>query len=429
MEPQHNGSSNRSGPGEGTLLPYTPLETALILLAVLTMAFVTLMGNILVVMAVCTSRALRAPQNLFVVSLAVADILVATLIIPFSLANEVMDYWCFGNLWCRLYLSLDVLFCTSSIMHLCAISLDRYWAVTRAARYNLKRSPRRVKITIACIWVIAALVALPPLFKTSPEDNVCLLHDDTWYVLASCTASFFAPCFIMVAVYCRIYHVAKHRNSAIIAARRASHPTFKSVGKHDTRTVSTQQYFEEGPNKVLEHSQLARVQPNLPRLSWERRLEEMGSSGAGPCRTPRLSWSMPNCQQKRRSRDMSFSSGQQRRRSRDMSFSSGQQRRRSRDMSFSSHRLMQARERRFTFVLAFIIGAFVLCWFPFFFMYSLESVLGKDCCISRTLFKFFFWIGYCNSSFNPIIYTIFNRDFRKAFQHLLCQADPLRHLK
>ncbi|XP_042307760.1 alpha-2Db adrenergic receptor-like [Sceloporus undulatus] len=396
MEPQQNGTGNLSERVPASL-PYSPLATALILMAVLTVALVTLMGNVLVVLAVYTSRALRAPQNLFLVSLAAADILVATLIIPFSLANEIMDYWCFGNLWCRLYLSLDVLFCTASIMHLCAISLDRYWAVTRAARYNLKRSPRRVKGMIAAVWAIAAFVSLPPLFKSTHEDQVCLLHDDTWYVLASCTASFYAPCLIMVAVYCRIYHVAKHRNSVVIAARRMSYPNLISVAKCDASRVSIQQHSGEVQSAVLEHSQLAHAQPGLPRLSRQWRVEELGNSGARLRRAPRLSWSM----------------------------SSSQQHRRSRDMSVSTNRLMQARERRFTFALAFIIGAFVLCWFPFFFTYSLESVLGKDCCISKPLFKFFFWIGYCNSSFNPIIYTVFNRDFRRAFQHLLSRADPL----
>nr|1HLL_A Chain A, ALPHA-2A ADRENERGIC RECEPTOR [synthetic construct]1HOF_A Chain A, ALPHA-2A ADRENERGIC RECEPTOR [synthetic construct] len=32
---------------------------------------------------------------------------------------------------------------TSSIVHLCAISLDRYWSITQAIEYNLKRTPRR----------------------------------------------------------------------------------------------------------------------------------------------------------------------------------------------------------------------------------------------------------------------------------------------
>ncbi|XP_077780797.1 alpha-2Da adrenergic receptor-like [Podarcis muralis] len=394
MEPQQNGSGNQSdqAPAE---LPHSPLGMALILVAVLVMALVTLLGNVLVVLAVYTSRALRAPQNLFLVSLAVADILVATLVIPFSLANEVMGYWCFGGFWCSLYLSLDVLFCTASIMHLCAISLDRYWAVTRAARYNLKRSPRRVKCMIGAVWAISALVSLPPLFKSTHQDQLCLLHDDTWYVLASCTASFYAPCLIMVAVYCRIYHVARHRNSVVIAARRVSYPNLITAAKCDARRVSTQ-HPGEAQNAGSEHGQLPHPQPSLPRLSRQWRAEEIGNSARSQ-RTPRLSWSVPSSRQQRRSRDMSV----------------------------STNRLVQARERRFTFVLAFIIGAFVLCWFPFFFTYSLESVLGEGCCISKPLFKFFFWIGYCNSSFNPIIYTVFNRDFRRAFQQLLSRADPL----
>lgn len=391
MEPLCNASSNQSC-GAPPRLPYSPLATALILMAVLTVALTTLMGNVLVVLAVYTSRALRAPQNLFLVSLAVADILVATLIIPFSLANEVMGYWCFGHLWCSLYLSLDVLFCTASIMHLCAISLDRYWAVTRAARYNLKRSPLRVKCMIGAVWAIAALVSLPPLFKSTSRVWECQLHDDTWYVLASCTASFYAPCLIMVAVYCRIYHVAKHRNSIVLAARRASHPTLITAIKCDTLQTNTQPTGE-----VLEQGQLSLPLPGLPRPSQQWKVEEASNSSSRPQKAQRLSWSIPSSRQHRRSRDLSI----------------------------STNRLMQVRERRFTFVLAVIIGAFVLCWFPFFFMYSLESIFGEDCCISRTLFKFFFWIGYCNSSLNPIIYTVFNRDFRRAFQNLLSRACQL----
>ncbi|NXK18648.1 ADA2B protein, partial [Arenaria interpres] len=97
------------------------------------------------------------------VSLAAADILVATLIIPFSLANELLGYWYFEKTWCEIYLALDVLFCTSSIVHLCAISLDRYWSVTRAIEYNAKRTPRRIKCSIFIVWTIAAVISLPPL--------------------------------------------------------------------------------------------------------------------------------------------------------------------------------------------------------------------------------------------------------------------------
>ncbi|KAL0970369.1 hypothetical protein UPYG_G00241060 [Umbra pygmaea] len=100
-------------------------------------------------------------------------------------------------------------------------------------------------------------------------------------------------------------------------------------------------------------------------------------------------------------------------------FASRRKRRRS---SASRKKVSQAREKRFTFVLAVVMGVFVVCWFPFFFSYSLHGVCGDACKIPDTLFKFFFWIGYCNSSLNPAIYTIFNQDFRRAFQKILCKS-------
>ncbi|XP_024120842.1 alpha-2Db adrenergic receptor isoform X2 [Oryzias melastigma] len=70
------------------LPPHSQVASAFIMLVVGVIILGTVVGNVLVVVAVFTSRALRAPQNLFLVSLASADILVATLVIPFSLANE-----------------------------------------------------------------------------------------------------------------------------------------------------------------------------------------------------------------------------------------------------------------------------------------------------------------------------------------------------
>ncbi|KAJ8416468.1 hypothetical protein AAFF_G00357560 [Aldrovandia affinis] len=96
--------------------------------------------------------------------------------------------------------------------------------------------------------------------------------------------------------------------------------------------------------------------------------------------------------------------------------------RRKRRNTASRNKISQAREKRFTFVLAVVMGVFVVCWFPFFFSYSLYGVCREACEIPDTLFKFFFWIGYCNSSLNPVIYTIFNQDFRRAFQKILCKS-------
>ncbi|KAI9543423.1 Alpha-2 adrenergic receptor [Dissostichus eleginoides] len=382
----------------------------------------TVVGNILVVIAVLTSRALKAPQNLFLVSLATADILVATLVMPFSLANELMGYWYFGKVWCGIYLALDVLFCTSSIVHLCAISLDRYWSVTQAVEYNLKRTPKRIKCIIIIVWLISAFISSPPLISIDSNKDLsslpqCELNDDTWYILSSSIASFFAPCIIMVLVYIRIYQVAKTRTRTMSGKiRRPDGVTQTENGlskatspyhgerenghcqcppTHSERTVTIMQHTEDGDMEESSSSEGKGHKPQQQEDSLKAKRASQKKISKQCSRIARVS---------NKSMDL-FTSRRKRRRS-----------------SFARKKVSQAREKRFTFVLAVVMGVFVVCWFPFFFSYSLRGVCRDSCKIPDPLFKFFFWIGYCNSSLNPAIYTIFNRDFRRAFQKILCKS-------
>lgn len=84
--------TSSSSPRSPPLPPHSQVASVFIVLVVSVIILGTVVGNVLVVVAVFTSRALRPPQNLFLVSLASADILVATLVIPFSLANEVRKH-------------------------------------------------------------------------------------------------------------------------------------------------------------------------------------------------------------------------------------------------------------------------------------------------------------------------------------------------
>ncbi|CAG5116990.1 unnamed protein product [Candidula unifasciata] len=80
-------------------------------------------------------------------------------------------------------------------------------------------------------------------------------------------------------------------------------------------------------------------------------------------------------------------------------------------------KLAKARERRATVVLGLVMAAFILCWLPFFALYLASAFCPG--CFPDMVFSVFFWIGYCNSALNPIIYTVFNRDFRRAFQKII----------
>lgn len=77
------------------------------------------------------------------------------------------------------------------------------------------------------------------------------------------------------------------------------------------------------------------------------------------------------------------------------------------------------RERKAAKTLAIITGAFVVCWLPFFIM-ALVMPLCQDCVINEYVSSFFLWLGYFNSTLNPIIYTVFSPEFRLAFTKMIC---------
>ena len=85
----------------------------------------------------------------------------------------------------------------------------------------------------------------------------------------------------------------------------------------------------------------------------------------------------------------------------------------------SKRKLARARERRATLILGIVMASFIGCWLPFFSIYPLSLLFDLD--VPDSLFAVIFWLGYCNSALNPVIYTIFNREFRAAFVGILCR--------
>uniref|UniRef100_A0A8C4RD05 Alpha-2B adrenergic receptor n=1 Tax=Erpetoichthys calabaricus TaxID=27687 RepID=A0A8C4RD05_ERPCA len=392
--------------------------TAAIATIVTFMILFTIFGNVLVIIAVLTSRSLKAPQNLFLVSLAAADILVATLIIPFSLANELMGYWYFKTVWCEIFLALDVLFCTSSIVHLCAISLDRYWSVSQAIEYNSKRTPRRIKGIILTVWLISATISFPPLISMNKKKMQqgdgrpqCELNNENWYILSSSIGSFFVPCVIMILVYIRIYQIAKQRTRQLPAPAAVSlYPvTGREEGLLQMQTQGSPPQ-QDGPGENIDNSTSSSDQCADDGQKVEGKADCSASTGSPPCKNT-VHKDFPQTSV-RFGETMTTSKGETFLVKRAKTVTPNTLRRKA----------MLNREKRFTFVLAVVIGVFVVCWFPFFFSYSLTAICPQSCRVPDPVFKFFFWIGYCNSSLNPVIYTIFNQDFRRAFKKILCQT-------
>ncbi|KAK6301418.1 hypothetical protein J4Q44_G00274710 [Coregonus suidteri] len=108
------------------ILNYDKMEKVFIggLLTMLTL--LTICGNLLVVISVCFVKKLRQPSNYLIVSLAVADLSIALAVMPFvSITDLIGGQWVFGQVFCNVFIAMDVMCCTASIMTLCVISIDR----------------------------------------------------------------------------------------------------------------------------------------------------------------------------------------------------------------------------------------------------------------------------------------------------------------
>ncbi|XP_074447844.1 5-hydroxytryptamine receptor 7 isoform X4 [Larus michahellis] len=117
--------ANDSQCGE-QILSYGNVEKVVIGAVLSLITLLTIAGNCLVVISVCFVKKLRQPSNYLIVSLALADLSVALAVMPFvSVTDLIGGEWIFGRLFCNVFIAMDVMCCTASIMTLCVISIDR----------------------------------------------------------------------------------------------------------------------------------------------------------------------------------------------------------------------------------------------------------------------------------------------------------------
>ncbi|KAG5845804.1 hypothetical protein ANANG_G00143080 [Anguilla anguilla] len=166
---------------------------------------IIILGNVLVCLSVLTERSLKTATNYFIVSLAVADLLLAVLVLPLYVYSEFLGgIWTLNTYICDALMTMDVMLCTASILNLCAISVDRYIAVVVPLKYNRNQFSVRQLVLIAATWILSFVVASPVIFGLNRvpgrDASVCKLEDDNFVVYSS-VCSFFVPCPVMLLLY------------------------------------------------------------------------------------------------------------------------------------------------------------------------------------------------------------------------------------
>jgi len=481
----------------------------------------SIVGNVFVLLAIILERNLHNVTNYLIASLAVADLMVAALVMPLAAVNEVSTHWFLGPEACDAFTLFDVLCCTASILHLVSISLDRYWAVSRVD-YVRNRTAKRILVMIGASWGISAVISIAPLFgwrtqedtasdetttagasinetyanvtedyadsgwsKRSAEAeakqmNVCLITQDKGYTVFSTLGAFYIPLFFMLIVYARVYQLARARIRKKQFAKKAAASLLTPTdrGHHNQTTVTADSRFEtvvradltaatrcddsemvtaaaiavddetaddrdgnltaaittttltvlletppESPshqNMALESDVTSLVAVDNAKTSGRARgttsTSTNGSHGQGQQLLGDHRATADGCRNDH---------GQVRPKSniplsvRKIDESTGGTPAPTKAVELTAREKRErARERKAARTLAIITGSFIGCWLPFFLV-SLVRPFCDHCHFPDLLVSIITWLGYLSSLFNPIIYNVFNPDFRSASRKIL----------
>ncbi|CAD5215784.1 unnamed protein product [Bursaphelenchus okinawaensis] len=374
----------------------------------------TVIGNTMVVVAVFNYRPLKKVQNYFLVSLAASDLAVAVIVMPLHVVKFVANgRWLLGVTVCQLFTTADILLCTSSILNLCAIALDRYWAIHDPINYAQKRTPRFVCFTILLVWIVSGIISIPPMlgwndWSSQELKDHCELSSEKAFVVFSASGSFFVPLAVMVVVYLKIFVSARQRirtNRGRSALMRIS----QQPPSEKRNTYKLANGSSDSRKLIPEQAPLVDACSGI--TMGDVSSENKGSEESKGNHNETLH-NLPIPKKIKLPIHMKRHSG-------PISPTEPAEEQLTTTVLRKREKISVAKEKRAAKTIAVIIFVFTFCWLPFFCAYVILPFCDT-CYLHPKVHQAFVWLGYINSSLNPFLYGILNLEFRRAFRKILC---------
>ncbi|CAL4141609.1 unnamed protein product [Meganyctiphanes norvegica] len=473
-----------------------------------TLALCTAVGNILVIHAIRTEKRLQTVSNLFIMSLAAADLIVGLTVMPVSAAYAMMGDWQLGLVVCQLWLGVDYTASTASIFNLVILSLDRYWSITMPLRYLRRRTRRRAWVMIGGSWACAAAWLAPVLLwhlvveggiRHQPP-HVCdtEFSSNVGFKTITSLLNFYLPTSLMIFLYIKIYSEIRSRQALgrvsfntetdsvsdykdttrksrpvkklsvqpdlpkLIDIERCQYKTLTVVSpgshgcSHYTDITVSVEYVPDGADKDVNGCSQSKKQKVCQQSSDKSALDSSsdGCSNTGRVAShqnhihcyqsssrPNPSWNSESTTIKTttlttanskpsafKGRDKWRGAVRDLRERGEVQTSNNylnvnnNNNKKKRSAVGRSENVNLAKERKAAKQLGVIVGAFLACWVPYFTLFPVMAVC--DTCIPASIHTATIWLGYLNSTLNPVLYPLCNHNFRRAFARTLGFSKP-----
>uniref|UniRef100_A0A667WQ83 Muscarinic acetylcholine receptor n=1 Tax=Myripristis murdjan TaxID=586833 RepID=A0A667WQ83_9TELE len=443
--------------------PYKALEMFFIALVTGSLSFVTVTGNILVMLSIKVNRHLQTVNNYFLFSLACADLIIGVFSMNLYTVYIIVGYWPLGPVVCDLWLALDYVVSNASVMNLLIISFDRYFCVTKPLTYPTRRTTKMAGLMIAAAWILSFILWAPAILfwqfivgeRTVPPGE-CYIQflSNPAVTFGTAIAAFYLPVIIMTVLYIHISlasrsRVSKHKPEK--KEKRGINLLKSHLLKQNNNNESSPQASPRSTPKpsldssttvldAVKNGRLEEPKPVQPPEEKEssndsstafippKEPKENTNSMATPEVNPSSKWSKIKIVTKQAGDECitaieivppveggekhSIPINRPRTVARKFASIARSQVKRKRQMA--------AREKKVTKTIFAILLAFIITWTP----YNVMVLISTFCqsCVPDTVWAIGYWLCYVNSTINPACYALCNATFKKTFKNLLlCQ--------
>ena len=198
-------------------------------------------GNLLVCLAVYNNRRLRTIPNMFVVALAISDILVSVLTMPFTAAILMAGRWLFDqkHQFC-LFMGFCLFQCgVASLLMMCQVAVNRYFCVVKPNLYRKIYKKRNTLILIILTWVLALAASIPPLlmkkgkYVFQPGKGQCLFAFETNVAFTIFLDVFYIATNMTIIAYCyfKVYQT-------VTSSNKRFRPNNKNMSKEEKKQLA-----------------------------------------------------------------------------------------------------------------------------------------------------------------------------------------------